>query len=78
MRKILITIIVGAAVTLGTLTMAPAHGLTTAPANVKNLCDAVPAAKTAVVTDVDKATKGLATATATLATKRTNMTSAIS
>jgi|GEM_PF-3890644 len=78
MRKTLVTVVSGVTVALGALTMAPAHGLTTAPTNVKTLCEALPAAKTALAADVDKATKGLTTATTTLATRRTAMTTAIS
>jgi hypothetical protein len=83
MRKTIITVIssftvvVGTLGAVGTATMAPAHGLT-APATVKSLCDAIPGAKTALVTELDKATKHLATATTTVATRRTNMTTAIS
>lgn len=83
MRKTVITVIstftiaAGALGAVGAATMAPAHGLT-GPSKVQTLCDAIPGAKSALVTELDKATKNLATATSTAATKRTNMTTAIS
>lgn len=77
MRKTLITLISGAIVSVGAMAMAPAYAAAS-PTAIPSLCASIPLAKAAAVADVDKATKGLATANATLATRRTNMTSAIS
>ncbi len=83
MRKTIITIISSATVAVGSLgalvlaPAAPAHALT-APTNVANVCKALPEAKTALATEIDGLTKGLATNTATLATRRATMTSTIS
>ncbi len=77
MRKSLITIIGSAAIAFGSVAMAPVHAAAS-PTAIPSLCGSIPAAKTVVASDVDKATKGLATATTTLTTRRTAMTSTIS
>jgi len=81
MRKSVITVLstltvaVGALGTVGVATASPLQAPKTV---IVTLCEAMPGLKTGLATELDKATKSLATATTTLTAKRTAMTTAIS
>ena len=84
MRKSVITILstitvaVGALGTVGVAIAGPAQATAAPKTVIVTLCEAVPGLKTGLATELDKATKSLATATTTLTAKRAAMTTAIS